>query len=307
MRAWAAMLGTSRILGTIDRLIDIYVRDKLPSLAPRTQTDYLVAIALLRPVFGHMTPADLEPKHVYAYMHARKSRARANVDDRAPVRQAKTRANREIATLSAVMQYGVELGEISVNPCRSVKRAKESPRKRYVNDLEVQQLLAHCPAWLKLFIELKLHTGLRQGDLLALRLDAIRSDGLFVRTGKTGREILFGWTDELRATIEGIRNLRRRVSSLHLFPSRDATPLTQRGFKSAWARAMKLATAEDADPRLMERFAEHDLRAKVGTDAHDRGQNATDLLGHENPQTTRRTYIRGVLKVEPLRKDIRQK
>jgi hypothetical protein len=53
---------------------------------------------------------------------------------------------------------------------------------------------------------------------------------------------------------------------------------------------------------LAVRFSENDLRAKVGTDAHNKGQNATDLLGHENPATTRRNYIRGPLKVETLSK-----
>ena len=94
----------------------------LASKMPRTQADYLDAIVRLRPIFGAMWPEDLAPKHVYQYLRER---------------QAKVRANREIAVLSNVMQQAIEMGLIDANPCKQVRRNSESPRERAVTDADL--------------------------------------------------------------------------------------------------------------------------------------------------------------------------
>ena len=48
----------------------------------------------------------------------------------------------------------------------------------------------------------------------------------------------------------------------------------------------------------VERFTEHDLRAKV---ASDNRETATEILGHDDPKTIRRHYVRGVANVQPGR------
>ena len=56
---------------TIGMAMDRYMMETLPKLAAYTQDDYRRAVALLRPVFGHMRPDSLLPKHVYQYMAQR--------------------------------------------------------------------------------------------------------------------------------------------------------------------------------------------------------------------------------------------
>lgn len=285
MQKWAAIVQPVIGKQRIGAVMDAYIREQLPARKPCTRKDYMASIALLRPVFGEMWPEDVEPKHIYAYMR---------------LRNAPVRANRDVAVLSNIMNQAVRMGLINTNPCKQVRRNEENPRTREVLDSEIVAFLPHCPDWLKAYIRLKLLTGLRQGDMLNIRLDQLRPDGLFVQTGKRGKRLLFTWNEDLRAATDTIKALRHRITSLYLFNSpRHGTAMTASGLKSAWARAMEKAIAAGS---LTETFAENDLRAKVATEAVELGQNATAMLGHSSDAVTKRHYQRGTQKVEPLRK-----
>lgn len=265
----------------ISAVMDAYLREKVPGKKPRTQADYLDAITRLRPVFGSMWPEDLAPKHVYQYLRER---------------TAKVRGNREIAVLSNVMQQAIEMGLVDANPCKQVRRNAESPRERDVTDADVAGFLPHCTDWMRAYIGLKTLTGLRQGDMLKLGKANERDDGLYVDTAKRGKRLLFAWTPALKSAWDACKGIRRRVSTLHLFASRNGTPMTASGFKTAWARAMAKAVTAG-----VESFAENDLRAKVAGEAMDLGQDAASMLGHSSDAVTRRHYVRGTRKVQPLR------
>ena len=256
----------------IGAVMDDYIKAVIPLKKERTKEDYLGAITRLRPVFGGMWPEDLKPKHIYAYLD---------------IRTGKTQANREIAVLSNVMQHCIRKGLIDANPCRQVRRNPESPKTREVSTGEVEAFKPFCPHWLQAYIDLKCLVGLRQGDMLRLGLFAMRDDGLFCETGKRGKRLLFAWTPALRAAVDQCKALRRKPSESRLFP------ITARGFKSAWARAMQTYGKES--------FAENDLRAKVAGEAIELGMDATSMLGHSSDAVTRRHYIRGTRKVNPLR------
>lgn len=275
IRAYADLVQPPTGRLTIGNVMDAYQREKLPGRKERTRADYLDALRRLRPVFGAMWPEDLEPKHIYAYLRAR---------------PAKVRGNREVAVLSNVMQQAIEMGLIGENPCRQVRRNAESPRIRDVQNDEVAALMAHTPAWLDAYIAIKSLTGLRQGDMLRLTLFSARDDGLFVETGKRGKRLLFGWTESLREAINQAKALRRKPSEARLFP------ISASGFKAAWSRAMH-AWQPDA---VAARFAENDLRAKVAGQALDRGMDAASMLAHSSDAVTRRHYVRGLRKVQPL-------
>lgn len=275
MRAYADMVQPAIGRQNLGAVMDAYQREKVPTKKPRTQADYTEAIARLRPVFGAMWPEDLAPKHVYQYLRER---------------TAKTRANREIAVLSNVMQQAVEMGLVDANPCRQVRRNAESPRQRDVQNAEVAAFMACTPAWLDAYITIKSLTGLRQGDMLRLTLFAARDDGLYVETGKRGKRLLFSWSDSLTAAWFEAKALRRRPSETRLFP------ISASGFKAAWSRAMHAWQPADVDAR----FAENDLRAKVAGQALDKGMDAASMLGHSSDAVTRRHYIRGTRKVLPL-------
>ncbi len=271
IRAYADLVQPPIGRHNLGAVMDAYLREKVPTKKPRTQTDYTEAIARLRPVFGAMWPEDLQPKHVYQYLRER---------------SAKTRANREAAVLSNVMQQAIEMGLVDSNPCRQVRRNPEAPREREVLDAEVAGLMAHTPTWMDAYIAIKSLTGLRQGDMLRLTLFAARDDGLYVETSKRGKRLLFVWSLSLTAAWNEAKELRRRPSETRLFP------ISASGFKTAWSRAMRAYGGD--------RFAENDLRAKVAGAAIDKGMDAATMLGHSTDAVTRRHYIRGTRKVLPL-------
>ncbi len=144
---------------------------------------------------------------------------------------------------------------------------------------------------------LKHLTGCRQADLLALRRDAETPQRLVTREGKKrGRVRKFRWTWALRTVWRALLALDRvkngNVKPTHIFVTSSGTPITQRGFKSAWQRAMAKWVADGN-----ERFTEHDMRSRTANDAGTVGQ-AQEILGDG---AAIRIYRRGAQKVRPLR------
>lgn len=279
----AAMIEYAKInsqtspITTLSGVMDRYQREVLPKKAKATQRQYLRALGLLRAVFGAMRPDDVTPPHLYGYM------------DRRP----KIAANREIkGVLSAVYQSALRWGVASSNPCRLVERGEELPRTRYVTDHEYAAIHTIMPAAIQCAMDIAITTGLRQGDILKLKMGNWTDDGLLVRTGKTGKVLLFGRTHELTESIERCRALPSTISTLALIHTYDGQPYTSDGFRAIWGRRMRQAVA---DGLISERFTFHDLRAKVGSETTD-----DKMLGHQNPATKRRHYERAPVKVTPL-------
>lgn len=275
MRKYVDLVQPAPTRQRLGDVMDVYLREKVPAKRERTRADYLDAITRLRPVFGDMWPEDLEPKHVYQYLHKR---------------DAKVRANREIAVLSNVMQQAVEMGLINLNPCRQVRRNHEPRKGGVASDAQVTAFKPYCPEWLQAYIDLKMLVGLRQGDMLTLTMFNIRDDGLFCQTSKADKGLLFAWSPALQSAVNNCKALRRKPSDQRLFA------MSQNTFKAAWQYAMGKAVAGG-----MVRFAEKDIRSKVACEALDMGRDATTMLGHSTDAVTRRHYVRGTRKVLPLR------
>ncbi|MGH8654187.1 MAG: tyrosine-type recombinase/integrase [Gammaproteobacteria bacterium] len=282
MARWAEIVGRPAHINTMSEIMDRYMREVAPLKSACTFRYNVEEIRNLRKVFGHMRPEDIMPPHIYAYMDERK----------APVR-----ANREKALLSHVFQYAIRWGVAKENPCRQVSRNPEKPRNRYVTDDELDLFLSVCPPFLQAYVGLKRLTGLRCGDMLSIKLSDLIDEGLIVTQNKTGTRLLYGWARELRAAVDVVTRLPRPVRGMHLFCTRRGQPYTPTGFRSIWQRAMAKAVATG-----LERFTEHDLRAKVITDARELGQDAQRIAGHKSSaMTDRYVKVRTVERVDPLR------
>jgi hypothetical protein len=129
------------------------------------------------------------------------------------------------------------------------------------------------------YMRLKEHTGLRQIDLLLLKVSAAGADGILVHVSKTrnttGRRQLFSWQDKdgndngLRALWYQCLEARPVDIAPWLFCTEkgkcyiDPKTAKPTSFNSVWKRFMDRVLKET---KLTERFAERDIRAKTGSD-----------------------------------------
>lgn len=281
-----------RLPRTIGDCMDDYMRSaSFARLAPRTQAEYQSDLGRLRKVFGHMRPADLTPADLYQYLYKRPA----------------SRRRHEVAPLSNALQFAIQAGLIDRNPCREVRYEPIPKRMRLPSLAEIAAFSEHAGPQIALYCRLKLATGLRMGDMLRLDRRMIGPEGLTVTPGKTasrtGRTQLFLFADAsgrstgLRELLDEILALRRRVTALALFATREGQHYTTDGFKSNWQRAMGAYVAAGGV-----RFREHDIRATAGAEKESREgrAQAMKLLGHELESTTARYTGRGrVTKITP--------
>lgn len=294
--SWA---GRKRIT-TIQHLLERYLIQEVPKKALCTQRDQARMVANLGAVFGGMYVEDIKPVHIYQYVEAR---------------SAKVAARREVEVLSHAFTKAVQWGVIEAHPFKGEIRLedKPQPRTRYVEDWEVAELLAlqsrkrtDALPMMQAYVRLKLLTGLRQRDLLLLTMSSIKDDGIHVTPSKTknstGKRIVYTWTEELRAAVDACMAARRTLSPYLICDGKGqcfVDPKTGRSndFNNAWQRLMKRVLAET---KVTERFCEHDLRAKVASDA-DSVERAQQLLAHADSKVTERVYRRKAEAVKPAR------
>jgi integrase len=151
------------------------------------------------------------------------------------------------------------------------------------------------PPVIQCAMDIALLTGLRQEDILKLKLTDCKEEGLLVNTGKTGRKLLFSWTEELKEAIIRAQQLPSKIETLWIIHNRHGQSYTSNGFKTIWYKAMRKAIQEGSLDQKV-KFAFKDLRTTAGSDASD-----DNLLGHEDRRTLYRHYKRKPLKVTPLR------
>jgi integrase len=271
-------------VATIGDLIDRYMREESPTKAAATHKSNQKHARFLRAAFGRIQPPELTTRAIYMYMDARN----------APVV-----ANRELAMLSHMFKKAIRWGIVDSNPCLGVERNPEKPRDRYIEDWEYQAFRQFIPAQLAAYMDLKLLTGLRQKDMLSLRIDQLKEDGIHIHVSKTKRHMIIRWSDFLKQSVDAAlaaRTTHPAKASAYVFCTRKGRQYTSDGFRTIWQRWMTNAVKKGI---LQERFREHDLRAKTGSDtdlAH-----AVSLLSHMDRKTTQRHYRRKAEIVEPLR------
>lgn len=253
---------------TVGELLPRYLAEA--EITPRTREEYHRIIeARLIHHFGRMPIPSLTAGHMAKYLEKRKQ-------DGAPVM-----GNRERAVMSGAYEFAMRKGWATHNPCRGIRRNKERPRKRYVNDAEFLTAFEAVPEPVQDFLAIGLLTGARQGDLRKMKRADLTPDGIVIVEGKTalttGKTRVVAWSDALRFFVrralerqaavaakgmDAKKHRRVRPVSEYVLTNRFNEPWTESAIQSAMKRM----------PRVGWHF--HDLRRKAQSDA---GHN---LLGH---------------------------
>lgn len=308
---------------TMGEAFDRYVIEVLPTLAPRTQSDYSEYLKRLRPILDPWEPRELTAGDIFD-LRAALARKSGN-----------TQANRHIAFISAVMREAIGWHALEHNPCRELKRLPEPARDRYVWDHEFAGVYGIASPMMQGTMDLAVITGQREDDLLKLPYEdptVYTDEGIVFRPSKTrrrhprhgkivetGKIVIVKWLSEaeeeagipreqseLWKVVERLRKLGPQPIG-NVVPIRprktlictlDGQPYTGSGFRSNWARLMQTALHGRKlkngrvilEPVLKEPFTFNDLRAKSATD--DDFEEAHNRLAHSDRKTTQRVYVR---------------
>ena len=134
-------------------------------------------------------------------------------------------------------------------------------------------------------------TGMRQADVLSVKMIDLKDDGIYYKAGKTGKETLIEWSDELRAAVKLANMLWRRFGREYLFEARGGSIYSGNGIRAMFRRVRTKANLPDV--------TFHDLRRKAGSDVSL--IDAQSLLQHSDGKVTARHYRANIDRVRPVK------
>lgn len=249
---------------TVSALIDDYLKSqRFLDLAAKTQKDYLGYAEKVRTMFGKIKANQIEPHHIRKYLDI--------VGQKHP-----TAANRRLAFMSTVFGWGYERGRVKKNPCKGVRKHRETPRERYIEDWEYDLLLKHADDALYAALEISYLCAARRGDVLALQRQALKPEGVFIRQGKTGVRQIKEWTPRLKAAIDKGLAVPSTQPSMFVIHTKFGTKLSDSGLRAKFVEARKRAMEERPD---MAPFTFHDIKAKAISDYQ--GSDKREFSGHK--------------------------
>lgn len=174
------------------------------------------------------------------------------------------------------------LDEAAPNPAKGIKKNRQTPKGRLLNDKQLQRLGAVLDRYAVVHpdttdaIRLLLLTGCRAGEILNLSWKEVKVDQLKLADSKTGpRDVILGKP--------AILLLRRHHSGDHVFPSPILPNRPRSTVIPLWHRVRR-----EAD---LGAFRLHDLRHTFASYAIMRGEGllmAGKLLGHRHTSSTER-------------------
>lgn len=163
-------------------------------------------------------------------------------------------ANREIACLSSVYNFGMRRGECQSNPCKGVRRNPQPHRNRYIEHDELKAAREGATEAFRDFLDGLYLTGLRQSELRRMKKSQVTAERITVREPKTGKLVVIEISDDLRAVL--LRAGTRSPKSPFVFTNTNGDPWTVWAIQSQ-SRRLKGKTD----------WTLHDVRAKAETDS----------------------------------------
>ena len=253
-----------------------YFKEVVPNKALSTQKDNKRELKNLLAFFNDppVSINQIQPVHVAEYLQWR--------------REAKTRANREVALLSHIFNMARTWGyTANENPVTGVPKYKEQGREVYVTDDLFLLIYEHADKHVQNIMMYAYLTGQRVTDCRKLKLSDIKDDEIWVSQEKTDTRLRIRLVGALQKLIIKILAERGRQMHEYVFIGRQGQPLTHDQLRYGVDKARRLAKVKKADFQL------RDLRAKAGTDKEEsQGIIAAQaMLGHKSPSMTRK-YVR---------------
>lgn len=267
----AALVEYARIVSVpqegMPALIEAALPNLLKDVSPSTARIYKYCAGELKRTFAEFYPEQIKHGHVVQMLDGYAHRYGT--------------ANRMLTVLKLTFQWALDRGKVEFNPCVSVKRFVGKPRDRLLSKAEYTAIYTHARDWMQCIMELCYLTAQRIGDVLLIEEDDLGPEGIRFQQQKTGKQLIVGWTPELRSTVERARSVIG--NERYLVGARGDKPRAHTNVWREFKRACEEGKVTDATL--------HDIRAMAGTDADEQGIDPTALLGHSDRRTTK-IYLR---------------
>lgn len=276
-----------------DEWVRTYAGRTSRGIRPTTLEEYRRDLeAHVLPVLGRRRLSQIEPRHV-----------KLLASDLAKAGRLPSTVRNIMAPLRALFATAVEEGVVRTNPCAGLRLPGGTTPDRHARALtedELARLVQEVPEAWRLVVQFLAQTGLRIGELIALRWEDI---DLGARRVKVRRRLYKGVIDTPKSRY-GIRDVpvspelaqalwNHRSASRHpgdtdpVFPSEAGTPLNGMNLLN---RVVKPAAIRAGVPWA----ALHTLRHTCASMLFRGGWNAKQVqmvLGHHSPAFTLATYV----------------
>ncbi|CAM3286229.1 Integrase [Flavobacterium longum] len=207
-------------------------------------------------------------------------------------------ANRVLALISSVFNWGIYTGRCENNPAKGVRKNTERSRDRFLQADEIPRFFMSLAqeenATIRDFLLIALLTGARRANVMSMRWEEIsfpRKEWRIPKT-KNGESQVIPLGDE---ALQILTERAQNMVSEYVFPSEGkAGHLIEP--KKGWERILKRANIKEL--RI------HDLRRTLGSWQARTGASLIIVgksLGHKSPQST---AIYSRLDLDPVRKSV---
>ena len=209
-----------------------------------TKRAYLAYLDLIGDEFGDMPFAAIDHEDVadefYAWRDSMAGSPR--------------KADYAVSTLKRLLEWGKKRRRFNrKNHAEGIERLHRADRSESVWTADdFAAFRKHASKELRWAVELAAHTGIRQGDLIALTWNSYDGESVELRTSKSGRFVQIPVTEECRALLKEIPKRELVI----LTTERGKRPWTADGLRSSFRKACKAA-------RVNRSF--HDLRRTAAT------------------------------------------
>ena len=206
--------------------------------------------------------------------------------------------NREVGTLSNMLNKAVEWGRIAENPIRSMKPLRHdtlAKERRPLEIGEVESLFDNSPEPLALIWRVFMTTGVRKRELCDMRVGHVDFDRKTITipasTAKSHKPREIPLDEDVLAILETL--CEKAESKDHVFTDENGNPWKRDALLRRFYACCKAAGIDDARPGGSVDI--HSLRVTFTTLALDNGANpkaVQGILGHSTLGLTMRVYAK---------------
>jgi integrase len=229
---------------------------------------------------GNILLARVTPRMVEEYFTGRISKV------------SRAAANKDLRNLKAALNRAVKRGYLERNPAAQVKQVREAEKRlRILSPEEVGRLLSACPTeqW-KTLVALGVTTGMRLGEMLALRWEEVDLEGSTVWVGNESGHLTKSRRARVLALLPGMCGLLGGLprSGDYVFHTREGMP---------WCHSVQHKFNRIVSRAGIKRCTLHDLRRTFVSHLAMAGVNEAvvqKLAGHASIATTVKYYT-GIL------------